>query len=113
MKKDELNRVIRETVRATLDELRRTGQLRQTSGDAYAEIGRRLSRYFSTTEPDENITAALTAMKDDPYYDILPLYYAYHYTIERLAADYNVERTTITRNKKRLCLTLWRRLKTE
>ena len=108
MKKDELNRVIRETVRATLDELRRNGQLRPPDDKAYSDIGRRLSAYFNTDDQDEEITAALAAVRDDRYYDIIPLYYAYHYTIEKLAEDYGVEPSTITRNKKRLCMQVWK-----
>lgn len=108
MKKDELNRVIRETVRATLDELRRNGQLRPPDDKAYSDIGRRLSAYFNTDDQDEEITAALATVRDDRYYDIIPLYYAYHYTVEKLAEDYGVETSTIVRNKKRLCMAVAR-----
>ena len=46
-------------------------------------------------------------MKDDDYFDIIPLYYFTGNTIEHIASGYDVDISTITRNKKRLCYEIY------
>ena len=101
MKKNEIEAVVRATVTETLKQLKNDGRLRPS--ESYSDVGKRLRRWYADAEPDEAITAALEAVCDDKYADIIPLYYSYNYTLEKLAEAFGVEPSTIARNKKRLC----------
>lgn len=48
------------------------------------------------------IDKALKTIKDDPYYQIIGLFYFEHKTRAEIAEIYNVDDKTISRNKKRL-----------
>lgn len=48
------------------------------------------------------IDDALELIKDDLYYQVVPLYYIDNWTRERIAEYYNTSVTTISRNKTRL-----------
>lgn len=97
---------VREIVIATINELKRNGLL-QTGDGAYAEITELLKAYYDGGERDASVKAALEIIEGDKYAKIIPLYYGYGYTIEQLAEVLNVETSTVTRNKKRLCLKLY------
>lgn len=74
---------------------------------AYTEITSILSAYYNTGESDPHVKQALKKIEGDTYSEIIPLYYRERYTIERLAEYFDVEVSTITRNKKRLCLAIY------
>lgn len=97
---------IRTIVRVTIEELKRSGILKPYNETAYAEASEMLRAYFSG-DSDERIETALKHLERDPYYKILPLYYDYGYTIEKIAEHFEVEVSTIVRNKKRLCLAIY------
>lgn len=98
---------IRKIVKETIEELKRQGFLRSTNELAYAEISSILAAYYQEGQEDEIIRKAVEALQSDPYYKIIPLYFDYGYTIERIAEAFCVEISTITRNKKRLCLQIY------
>lgn len=50
----------------------------------------------------QQIESALSHIRDDPYYDVITLYYIGGRTREELAARYETSVTTITRQKARL-----------
>lgn len=82
--------------------------LMQKENDAiYNDMSDRLYNYYKSGEADKNIKAALKDFDDDIYINILPLYYKNKYTIENIAEILNVDVSTIVRNKKRLCLSLY------
>lgn len=98
---------IRQIVRETIDELKRSGILRSYNEMAYAEVTSVLNAYYDDGECDTAVTEALRKIEGDTYYKIIPLYFSYGYTIERIAEVFGVEVSTITRNKKRLCLAIY------
>lgn len=98
--------LIKEVVKATISELKRSGMLKSNDAIAYAEMSSSLRAYYRAEKP-QMIIAALKQIESDPYYEIIPLYYKHGYSHEKIAEILNVETSTITRNKKRLCLLLY------
>lgn len=94
-------------VKETIKELRKTGYLKRSDDIAYSEISSRLFDYFKNPESDPEVGNALESIKGDQYYNIIPLYYRNRLTIDWIAEDFNCEISTITRNKKRLCLKIY------
>lgn len=97
-----------EIVRMTIAELQRAGMLKETRDSAYAEANDLLKRYFDQGEKDEAVKAALDKLKGDKYFGILPMFYGYGYTIDEIADGMEVEASTVSRNKKRLCLEVYK-----
>lgn len=99
------------TVRETVAELRKSGFLRVNDTQAYKSIASQLYTFFSAISDgkdyDHKMTDALKSIRDDPYYLIIVLYYREKKTIEQIAEIFDCEISTITRNKKRLCLELY------
>lgn len=95
---------VQEIIRMTIAELQRAGMLKDTRDASYAEANDLLKRYYSRGEKDADVAAALARLDGDPYQKIIPLYYGYGYTIDEIAEDFGVETSTISRNKKRLCI---------
>lgn len=98
---------IREIVKETINELKRSGLLKSVTDLAYSEVTELLKDYYDSGERDSVIFKALHELETDTYFKILPLYFRYNYTIEQIAEVFDVEISTITRNKKRLCLDLY------
>lgn len=101
---------IAEIVRMTVAELQRAGMLKDSNASAYTEANEILRHYYDSGEKDEAVRGALAKLERDQYAKILPLYYGYGYTIDEIADDFGVETSTISRNKKRLCLEVFRLL---
>lgn len=98
---------IREIVKETISELKRTGLLKNVTDLAYSEVTELLKDYYDSGERDSVISKALKELDSDTYFKIIPLYFRYNYTIEQIAEVFDVEISTITRNKKRLCLDIY------
>ncbi len=98
---------VREVVIATIAELKRSGLLRSVDENAYSETAELLKVYYDGGERDTAVKQAINALDGDKYAKIIPLYYGYGYTIEQLAEVLEIEASTVTRNKKRLCLRLY------
>ena len=63
--------------------------------------------YKASEEPEarravEKIDKALDTIINDPYYDIVPLFYVAGWTCEAIADKYGAAASTIYRNKRRL-----------
>mgnify|MGYP003465036329 CR=1 FL=1 len=58
----------------------------------------------------DKLKTALEVFRNDMYIDIINLYYRDGETIERIAEELDVDISTVTRNKKRLCLSLYNAL---
>ena len=100
-------RFVQEIVNETIRQLKRNGLLKSVTDMAYHEATVMLKNYYKNYEQDKAITAALKKIESDPYFKIIPLYFSYGYTIEELAEYYDVEISTISRNKKRLSLNVY------
>lgn len=102
--------MIRDIVRETILELSRNGLVKSFNDIAYAEITSILKTYYESGAGDEAITAALQAVSGDQYFKIIRLYFGCEYTIEAIAEKLEVDISTIVRNKKRLCMEIYKRL---
>lgn len=104
MTKEQVRNIVRETVQ----ELIRSGVIgKNDDSTAYNEIVGLLRDYYKDGETDRAITSALQSVEADSYFRIIPLYFSEHYTNERLAEFFNVEVSTISRNKRRICLAVY------
>lgn len=103
MTQDEIKQIVKETI----DELKRQGILRQHTELSYAEVTSILSAYYKEGQNDSTIRKALKDLESDPYYKIIPLYFDYGYTHEKLAEVFDCDPSTIARNRKRLCLQIY------
>lgn len=95
-------------IKKTVRELKKQGVVKTDDSAGYAEAVTRLKAYYKNDLQDDEITAALVKMSGDRYIDIIPLYYYSNKTIEHIASLYDVDISTITRNKKRLCMEIYR-----
>lgn len=102
----DLQSLVRAVVRETINELQKRGLIEDDATLRYREASRILKEYY-TKETDQNVWKALCVVSYDPYYTIIPLYHQRNYTIEKIAEILNVEPSTVSRNKKRLCLNFY------
>lgn len=106
---EDINReLVRQVVEETIRALRKDGLLRESDDVAYTDVSETLRGYYDSGERDKVVGKALKTVSGDSYYKIIPLFFRYGYTIERIADYFGVEVSTITRNKKRLCLQIYR-----
>lgn len=104
---------VRQIVQMTIKELQKQDLMRDAVHVAYREISERLQRFYAplrSPEDDKELSAALEQLKGDRYRHILWMFYRDGYTIEEIAEQINVDVSTVTRNKKRLCLELYAKL---
>lgn len=104
---------IAEIVRMTINEMLKKNLMRTPESVAYKTISDRLAVYYAPyTMPhsDAQLAAALDVIKNDKYFIILPMFFRNRYTVEEIADRLGVDMTTVTRNKKRLCLEIYSRI---
>lgn len=101
---DRDKQLIQATVNETIRQLKRNGLLKSVTDLAYHEATAVLKRYYEEGENNAAVAAALQELEGDTYFKIIPLYFNYGYTIEEIAEVFDVEISTISRNKKRLSL---------
>ncbi len=92
---------IREIVKITLDELLQR-KLVESHKVNYANVDKHLYNFFSGVGNSKGISYALTQLSDDPYIDIIYLWYRDGKTLEWIAEYMDRDVSTIKRNKKRL-----------
>lgn len=76
------------------------------------EVGNRLTYYFNTQKSDKEIRDILLGLYYDPYIDVIYCQYRDGMTLEAIANHMRKDVTTIKRNKKRLILEIYEKLKT-
>lgn len=106
-----LENTIRMTVRETVIELRKTGFLQAPDKQTYKSVSEQLYLFYSgknglNEQEAQRLHYAIVSLEDDPYIEILPLYYGKHLTVEDIAEIVHCDASTVTRNKKRLCLVI-------
>lgn len=110
MNDQQIKNVINDTVNATVLKLKMTGLLkgnRQTAIEKTEELLRNYPTFKDLKEPYavklvNNIDKALDDIKDDPYYDVIAMYYFHNETREYIAEHFRCSETTVSRNKTRL-----------
>jgi len=104
---------ITEIVKLTISEYRRQEGLEGSRGKRtveYQEAIRMIAEYYSG-RGNKKVGEALNEISRDAYFKILPKYFRDGMTIDQLAIAFDCEPVTISRNKKRLCLEVLRRVK--
>lgn len=107
MTEKQIQKIIDDTVDATIRKLKDAGLLKDSNDVAYQEITARLRQYFKDGETDTEVTEALNRLSDDPYSKAIFLYFRYGYTLEGIADSLGVDVSTVTRNKRRISLALY------
>lgn len=106
----DVKQIINDTVNATVLKLKMAGLMKDNRKTAFEKTEELLYSYQSFKESDQpytkklvdKIDAALASIKDDIYYDIIPMVYFDGETREAIAEHFNTTVTTISRNKTRL-----------
>lgn len=110
MDEKDIKEIINETVNITVLKLKMAGLMKDGRKTAYQKTEELLKNYSDFVVSDQpyamklvkRIDAALYDIKDDLYYEIIPLYYFEGETREFVAEYFNTTVTTISRNKSRL-----------
>lgn len=110
MTDEELKQYIKETIKETISEIKREGLLKDSDDAIYNDISKILKNYYSEGKKDNQITYALQAIRYDPYYTIIPMYFKDGHKVDVIANALMVDVSTIIRNKKRLCLEVYKEL---
>ncbi len=95
---------IKRVVNATIDSMLRKNMLRYNDNMILSSVGDILTRYYDDDIKDITIKDTLEKLSEHTYSDILTMYYRDHMTLEVIAEKYNVDVSTVRRNKRKLCL---------
>lgn len=96
---------IKAVVKETVNELLSQDMLKYSDLIIYERMSDRLREHYKT--PETSIDQALDQLKYHPYYEVLQMYYGDNMTLEEIAEDYDVDISTIVRNKKSLCIKIF------
>lgn len=110
MEDHEIKGYINDTVNATVLKMKMAGLLkgnRQSAIEKTEELLRNYPTFRDLQEPYSmtlaaKIDEALKLIEDDPYYEIIPMFYFHNETREYIAEYFDCTVTTISRNKTRL-----------
>lgn len=110
MSEIDVQKIIEDTVNATVLKLKMTGLMKDNRKSAYQKTEELLRNYETFKKSDQPYTKklvkmiddALESISDDIYYEIIPMTYFDNETRENIAEYFNTTITTISRNKKRL-----------
>ena len=109
MKQDE----VAEVVQTVLSYLIRQKLLKDPEDIAYRMISHRLFQHWMpANNPDLQLEEVLKELEDDPYIYAIILFYRDRCTVETIAERMGVDVRTVSRNKKRICIEIYRRLET-
>jgi len=107
MPDEEIRKIIDLAVKTSIAEYKKSGLLRDSDNIAYSDVSELLTGYYSSDKKDQTLSYAIAGQRFDPYFKIIPLYFESKKGIEEIAEELGVDRTTILRNKKRLCLAIY------
>ena len=107
---ENINKIIEDTVNRTVLKLKVAGLMkddRKTAAQKTEELLKNYPKFKLSDQPYtlklcQNIEVALDSIKEDYYYQIIPLYYFDLIPRDKVAEYFNTSETTISRNKKRL-----------
>lgn len=108
--KQEIKEYIDYTIRQSVAEYKRCGLLRDREDVTYADASELIASYYKAGKKEASMTYAIQGQRFDPYFRIIPLYYEEKRTIESIAEELGVDVSTVVRNKKRLCLAVYKEI---
>jgi len=105
-----ISEIVNTTVNTTVLKLKAAGLIKDNRKSAFQKTEELLRNYNAFQKSDQpyakiivtKINDALYSIKDDPYYELIPLIYFNEETREYIAEYFNTTVTTISRNKTRL-----------
>ena len=106
-----IREVIDETVNATVLKMKMVGLVKDNTKTAFQKTEEILRNYPTfkkikdqpyTVKLVKQIEEALEEIREDPYYDIIPMYYFEDETRENIALALETTVRTVARNKRRL-----------
>ena len=102
----DIDNIIEKTVTETVTKLKLAGMLKDDTDTAYEKTEKLLKRYNDIKLTDNKIVPvfnrALDAIRDDEYFQIIELAYFENRSREYIAEYFDIEVSTVSRNKKRL-----------
>ena len=107
MDDQEIKAYIDLTIKRSIAEFKKSGLMKGSENAAYSDASEILMNYYKEGKKEASITYAIQGLRFDPYFRIIPLYFGQGYTIERIADELGVDVSTVMRNKKRLCLSIY------
>ena len=103
--------IIEKSVKRAFKELKDKGALKSQTDLIYKDTSKLLRAYFADTfddaDADPRLVNAIAQIRNDRFYSILPDFYGLGYTLDELSEKLRCDISTITRNKKRLCLEIY------
>lgn len=100
---------VKAIIQMTIDDLLRRNLLERDDAQVYKQISERLSLFFSSIGvQDDDLQAALDHIRADKYRHIIWMFYRDGCTVDEIAERLGVDSRTVSRNKKRLCLEIYR-----
>ena len=101
-----IDNIIEKTVTETVTKLKLAGMLKDDTDTAYEKTEKLLKMYNDIKLTDNKIVPvlnrALDAIRDDAYFQIIELAYFENRSREYIAEYFDIEVSTVSRNKKRL-----------
>ena len=104
MTENQIKKIIESTVLETIERCKREGIIKASDENVYREASDLLKEYYQSGEKDASVKYALQALRFEPYFKIIELFYKNDETLENIADIMEVDISTIVRNKKKLCL---------
>lgn len=107
----ELATLIAVIVRNVISEQTAKNLLIDSDEIAYKAVSERLQRFYAPYgDTDTELSNVLETLKYDRYKHIIWMFYRDGKTIEEIAEKLGVDSRTISRNKRRLCLAIYKKL---
>lgn len=109
--------IIEKSVQRAFKELKDKGALKSQTELIYKDMSKILRCYYRDVDDsgsgDAAIKNAIDQLADDRFHTIIPEYYGMGFTLEELANKWHCDISTITRNKKRLCIEIYELMEEE
>ena len=105
----EIKDLIEATARRVVHETKRQMIISDIDKMAEKDISDMLRSHFHSKR-NKKLDRALSDISYDPYYQIINLYYKENEKIENIAELMQCDISTVSRNKKRLCRMLYRKI---
>lgn len=93
---------IRQIVRITIEELTTSKLIKPEYGIIADKIEPIVNAYYAGTYNSDRLGQALAKIKTERYGDTIEYIYKHGYTLEHIAELYQVDVSTVSRNKQRL-----------
>lgn len=99
---------VKRIVELTIENLMDKGIIKTNDDVLYANASEILKDFYKSGSTDSSVNYALQTIRFDPYFRIVLMYYQDGMTIQEIAEALDVDVSTVTRNKKRLCLEVYK-----